>query len=185
MTLRTATVVPLDRGRAEQMAPALAACDDAVRAELGSSYSHRPWNAAAFLLDRPAKWRLSRVAVDEAGGVVGFWIASRVGSDAHTHRVAVTAAARGSGLGRSMFDEVAAAARRLQCERVTLTIAAGNARARRFYERLGFRQLDGARLERFLAERGHPGRAVLDTIEEPDDGAVYTYVAMAHDLEVR
>ena len=68
----------------------LARLDGRVRRRLGSVYSHQDWGETQFEMDLPSKPELSRVAVDERGRLIGFWIASRrKRRTAHTHRVAV------------------------------------------------------------------------------------------------
>jgi ribosomal protein S18 acetylase RimI-like enzyme len=82
------------------------------------------------------------VAVSDAGQVVGF---ARFGTDDDEGYLAslyVDPAAAGAGLGRRLLDH---ALGQLPGRDVTLWVFAGNARARRLYERAGFRP-DGRQL---------------------------------------
>src|SRR5262249_43329808 len=103
------------RGAAPIEIQRLAAPPDAARAtalvrlaadlqrELGAAYSHEPWGAAHFARDLAGKWALSHLALAGADRLAGFWIASRRGDDAHTHRVAVAREARRLGVGAALF----------------------------------------------------------------------------------
>ena len=48
---------------------------------------------------------------------------------------------RGNGIGRALLRNVEAWAREREAQGVSLQVAAGNARARKFYEELGFREV--------------------------------------------
>ena len=162
---------------------ALVRLDAELQRELGAAYSHEPWEAAHFARDLAGKWALSHVASTSVDCLAGFWIASRRGDDAHTHRVAVARETRRLGVGGALFRAVAAAARASGATRMTLTVSAANAGALAFYARAGFAALRGSELERFLAETGRPGAADGDAIEETHPGARYRYVALARRLE--
>lgn len=175
-------ITPLSASAAAALAPRLVALDDSVRAELGAAYSHERWTDAHFLQSRPSKWVLSHVA----GGpddMAGFWIASAHGGDAHTHRVAVTRPARQSGAGGLLFRHVQSAARREGLRRMTLTLAAGNVQAQRFYQRHGFRRLTGADLGAFLEAHGLTAGRDDDQIAVSVDDKTHLYFAMFLPLE--
>ena len=164
-------------------AGALARLDADLRRELGAAYSHEAWGVEHFARDLPGKWVLSHVALAESETLAGFWIASRRGRDAHTHRVGVAPAARRLGVGAALCRAVGAAARASGATRMTLTVSAANAGALAFYAGAGFTALRDRALEAFLAETGRPGAARGDAIEESHDGARHRYVALARDLE--
>jgi ribosomal protein S18 acetylase RimI-like enzyme len=80
------------------------------------------------------------VAVDDAGGVVGF---IRFGTaDGYIAALYVHPSVAGAGLGLRLLEDALA---RMAGRDVTLWVFAGNARARRLYERAGFRP-DGREL---------------------------------------
>ena len=84
---------------------------------------------------------------------------------AHLAQVAVDPAARRHGLGRQLVESAAAAARARGFTRLTLIVAAGNARALRLYDQLGFRPTAS-----FLAAvRSQP--RVLKSVAEETAGA--------------
>jgi ribosomal protein S18 acetylase RimI-like enzyme len=56
------------------------------------------------------------------------------------HDLAVLPGQRGAGIGRQLLEAVAAKGRALGCCKLTLEVQENNARARRLYESLGFRQ---------------------------------------------
>ncbi len=146
----------LTAARADELAAELVSLEERVHAELGARYAEEAWARSNFLLPRPGKWELSCIARD-AGCLCGFWIASRpVPEVAHVHRVAVHPAARSRGLGRGLFDCFRARAAALAITRFTLMVAADNADAQRFYQRLGFAPLTGAALAEFAQDHGLP-----------------------------
>ncbi len=149
-------VVALTRSLARSLGEQLAAIDEVLRAELGDDYSHQTWDVQSFLLERPGKWDHSCLVLDaESGVLVGFWIASASEpTRLHTHRVGVVPQARGHGVARAMFACVLETARDGGITRMTLTVGAGNDRARRLYSRLGFQQLQGEALVAFSAGLG-------------------------------
>ena len=63
--------------------------------------------------------------------------------------------ARGSGLGRRMATHSVAFAREQGYEKFVIQVLASNARARRFYERLGFRDIGVARRHVRLGDQVH------------------------------
>jgi ribosomal-protein-alanine N-acetyltransferase len=122
-------VLPLTREAARAHLPRLLEVDQDTIGE--------PWSAEQWLADLPGKWELSRLLVAD-GGVDGFVVASRKGSAAHVHRMAVAATARGQGAGGELLRELARTAAATGQQAVTLKVHVTNAPARRFYERLGF-----------------------------------------------
>ena len=125
------------RSTVTRHASALMALDAALRKELGDTYSDESWSAESFEAERPAKWRLSRLAF-EGQRLCAFWIASRVNGDAHTHRVGVDASLRQQGVFRGLANEVHEEARRVGARRMTLYVTPENVVARHAYERLGY-----------------------------------------------
>lgn len=111
-----------------------------------------PWGRREWLLDLPDKWRLSRVMLDAEKVVAAFIVASRKGSAAHIHRVAVADAYRRRGLGRQLIEHLAAVAAAAGILELTLKVDPGNAAAVRLYEVVGFREADRVQ-DRILMSR--------------------------------
>ncbi|MBU0516483.1 MAG: GNAT family N-acetyltransferase [Proteobacteria bacterium] len=151
--------------------PDIVRLDAAWRAEMGDAFSHQDWTEDHFRLDLPGKQKLSRLALDENGRLVGFWSASIRRRTAHTHRVAVDPSWRRSGLGRLMFESFREAALSAGCEDMTISLTFANDAARRFYEALGYRLMFGVDLEKFVAATGRPGRVEHDRVLE--EGRAY------------
>ena len=110
---------------------------------------HREWGRAGDL----------GVVAERGDEVVGVALARLFTEDDHGHgyvddatpelAVAVAGAARGSGLGTRLLNELAAAARDAGIRRLSLSVDSENP-ALRLYERLGYRELardeDGVRM---------------------------------------
>jgi ribosomal protein S18 acetylase RimI-like enzyme len=142
------------RAAVERHAESLAALDADLQEELGETYSGQPWTTREFLAERPAKWSLSRLAV-QGDRPLGFWIASLLEGAAHTHRVGVSARWRGQGVATALAEEVHRAAFVAGARRMTMYVSPQNHLARAAYERLGYRDhlLKGrAGMERSLCE---------------------------------
>jgi GNAT superfamily N-acetyltransferase len=100
--------------------------------------------AAAFReIDRDPRHEL--LVVEEAGAVVATaqlsflpHLTHRGGERAHVEAVRVSAARRGSGIGRALFGHIVSRARERRCRLVQLTTDKRRPDARRFYESLGF-----------------------------------------------
>ena len=99
------------------------------------------------------------VAEDEGGGVAGFLSGElREGSPAFSPKtwaavedVYVVPELRSRGLGRALLEAFEGWARQKGANGVSLQVAAGNGRARGFYERLGFREVSVYEVKEFGA----------------------------------
>lgn len=60
----------------------------------------------------------------------------------NVHDLSVVPDARSSGVGRRLLEHVEAAARQRGCCKVTLEVLAGNLRAQRLYEHVGFQNIE-------------------------------------------
>jgi GNAT superfamily N-acetyltransferase len=89
---------------------------------------------AAFHERTPARVADTAVAVSEAGSVVGFVMV--VGDE--VEQVFVARAARGTGLAPALLAEAERRVAALGFDGAWLAVVAGNARARRFYEKEGW-----------------------------------------------
>jgi len=145
MTLADCDRVSLIRVRGWQSAyrglmpqPYLDAMDPAADAERRRS-----------LFARPPEGRVNLVAEDEGGEVVGWACHGpyRDGeartADAELYALYVDAARFGAGIGRALAGESVRRCRAAGHARMLLWVLKGNVRARRFYDRAGFRP-DGA-----------------------------------------
>jgi len=84
----------------------------------------------------------SFVAVNAAGDVLGCVVATRIA--AGTGHIAQLCTAReqfGRGLGYELLRRALVALERAGCREVSLTVTASNLRARRLYDRMGFREI--------------------------------------------
>lgn len=142
--------VTLTRSLAVDHLADLVAIDHAAGTQLGRAYSDEAWGAEEFLKELPGKWAFS-VAVLEQRKVRGFWIASqRAPQVIYTHRIAVDPASRQQGTGRTMFEAVRQRARSARLSRMALSVSMSNSTARKFFERLGFRRVEGDRIPEVL-----------------------------------
>ena len=91
------------------------------------------------------------VAVDSTGVLIGYAVSSVVDGEAHLDQVSVVESAAGSGVGRALIDEVCRWAISVGSGALTLTTFRDVAWNGPYYERLGFRRLDGDELGPELA----------------------------------
>jgi GNAT superfamily N-acetyltransferase len=87
----------------------------------------------------PAGWSLSWTAEDEAAGHVALLPDSDRRDTAHLWQLFVRPAWWGTGVADVLHDRFVAHAREAGCRRARLVTPAAHARARRFYERRGWR----------------------------------------------
>ncbi|MEO1037053.1 MAG: N-acetyltransferase [Pseudomonadota bacterium] len=108
------------------------------------------WRHDAALLERWARGEADQcivhVAVDDAGAVIGLVMTSlrpemlSEAPSAHLEAIAVAPGTEGKGLGQSLIDTTEAAAKAAGAESITLHVFGTNSRARRLYERVGYRE---------------------------------------------
>lgn len=127
----TTIILPLDRAGLSLRLEAFLALDADTPGE--------PWGPEHFLRDLPGKWDCSRMALATGGQLAGFAIASVKPGALHLHRLVVASAHQGCGLGTRLLLAMAHAAQRRDLALISLKLARDNHRARRLYERLGFR----------------------------------------------
>ncbi len=100
-----------------------------------------PWPADSLRRELAAD-RLRRPLVAEADGkVVGYLMAWRVADEWHIINVAVDGRWRRRGVGARLLAVSLDEARATGCSLVTLEVRVGNAAARAFYRRFGFREV--------------------------------------------
>lgn len=85
------------------------------------------------------------VAVDEAGGILGYAGLDLAGDVADVMTIATAPSAQGRGIGRLLLDDLVARATRHGAEALLLEVRADNLRARDLYERNGFELLSTRR----------------------------------------
>ena len=78
------------------------------------------------------------VVAEDEDGIVGYVGLMAAGPDADIQTLAVATAARHTGLGQRLLDELIDEAARRECTRVFLEVAADNDAAQRLYQRNGF-----------------------------------------------
>ena len=101
-----------------------------------------PWSEATFrsLLRRRDVDAL--VARDDAGSVVGYAVAWGVYDQGELANIMVVPELLGSGLGARLLDDLLVRLEARGIRQLFLEVREANARARRFYERHGFRVLE-------------------------------------------
>jgi ribosomal protein S18 acetylase RimI-like enzyme len=113
-------------------------------------------------LAQPQDDHCTFVAVDAAGTIVGFVNAGRYRQDeqrldgiGEIYAIYLTPSAAGTGAGRALMDAAVAWLIGRGLNQIRLWVFEGNARARAFYHRYGFR-FDGVRTDYTLERPGMP-----------------------------
>lgn len=86
---------------------------------------------------------LSRVALSE-GAIVGAVLCGHDGRRGLIYHLAIAAAHRGRGIGRTLVDECLAGLRGVGIKRALILVADGNQRGREFWRACGFEEISGA-----------------------------------------
>jgi ribosomal-protein-alanine N-acetyltransferase len=135
--------------------------------ELEETTFTMPWSDATFrgLLRRKDVDAL--VAIDDDDRLAGYVIAWGVYDQGELANLCVTDDQLGTGLGRRLLDEVMARLEARGIRQVFLEVRESNVRARRFYERHGFREV--GRRRRYYVE--------------PEEDALVLYRALGADAE--
>lgn len=105
-------------------------------------FAHDAWSVESWwseLAERPRRDYV--VAVDEAGGILGYAGLDLAGDVADVMTIATVPSAQGRGIGRLLLVELVARAARHGAEALLLEVRADNTRARDLYERNGFEVL--------------------------------------------
>jgi ribosomal protein S18 acetylase RimI-like enzyme len=107
-------------------------------------YLRETWEQAWPDVERHVRQGIALVAEAQDGEPVGFALANLGGTNprtAHLTDLYVRPAARRRGVAKELLASVVAAAGEAGFEHLTLEVATGNANARAFYDRLGFREI--------------------------------------------
>lgn len=127
---------------------------DAVLAIEAEAYDF-PWTRGNFIDSLAANY-FARVLHGEHGELLGYLVAMEGVDELHLLNITVSPLARGCGHAVFMLDELVAFARTSDAQQLWLEVRESNQRARKIYERYGFRQV-GLRRAYYPAERGtHP-----------------------------
>ncbi len=110
-----------------------------------------PWDIEAYFHEAANPYSYYQVAWvgEQMVGFGGMWAA---GGEAHVVTLAVDPAYRRRGIGRILMDALLHEARRLDAQRVTLEVRAGNTPAQGLYLSLGFHTV--ARRRKYYPDNG-------------------------------
>lgn len=109
---------------------------DAVLAIEVAAYAF-PWSRGNFV-DSIAAGHLARLAHDDRGALLGYFVAMHGVDEMHLLNITVAPARQGHGHARQMIEALVAACREHRAEKLWLEVRESNARARAIYERIGF-----------------------------------------------
>jgi ribosomal-protein-alanine N-acetyltransferase len=114
---------------------------DAIMAIETASFGLTAWSRSVMEREMTSEWGRYVVAVDEAGAVVGYVGLRAVGVEGDIQTIAVSAAARGTGLGRRLLAEAQHDARMRGVRELFLEVREDNAPARALYLSEGFEEI--------------------------------------------
>jgi ribosomal-protein-alanine N-acetyltransferase len=147
---------------------AMAVADvDAVLGVEVRAYAY-PWSRGNFVDSLAAGYR-ARLARDDEGAVLGYFIAMPGVGELHLLNLSVAPEHQGRGLGRALLEAVVAEARALPAARLLLEVREGNERARRLYAARGFAEA-GRRRGYYPARSGREDAVVMSLALEQSDG---------------
>lgn len=140
---------------------------DAVLAVEVRAYAH-PWSRGNFI-DSLAAGYVARVARDDEGAVIGYFVAMPGVDELHLLNVTVAPEHQGRGHGRALLEAVVAEARARAATRLLLEVRESNLRAQRLYASRGFAEL-GRRRGYYPARGGRENAIVMGLALEPEHG---------------
>jgi ribosomal-protein-alanine N-acetyltransferase len=112
---------------------------EAVMAVERAAYGH-PWTRGNFV-DSLAAGYVAEVMLQTDGQLLGYFVALPGVEEMHLLNITIAVAEQGQGLGGLLLDVLEQRARAHGARMLWLEVRAGNLRARRLYERRGFRQV--------------------------------------------
>jgi ribosomal-protein-alanine N-acetyltransferase len=112
---------------------------DAVLAVEVRAYAH-PWSRGNFI-DSLAAGYIARLARDDEGAVLGYFVAMPGVDELHLLNLTVAPERQGQGHGRALLSAVMAEARARPAARLLLEVRESNTRARRLYAARGFAEI--------------------------------------------
>ena len=122
-----------------------------------------PWSRGNFI-DSLAAGYLMRVLQDEAGHLLGYYVAMLGFEEMHLLNITVAPASEGRGLARAMLADLVRQSRAAGSLALWLEVRESNERARALYERQGFR-LAGRRRGYYPAAGATREDAILMTLD--------------------
>lgn len=127
--------------------------DDILTIDYLSLGHYRFWHKENFFSELPKKWALSKIALLN-NALVGYCIVSAYNDNkAHIHRMSVHPRFRMKGVGGMLIQHALAEAFHGGVVEITLESLCDNHTANIFYEKLGFEELDGDGVDRYLFEK--------------------------------
>jgi [ribosomal protein S18]-alanine N-acetyltransferase len=135
---------------------------DAVLAIERSAYAF-PWTRGNFV-DSLAAGYLAEVLVQDAAGVVGYFLAMSGVDELHLLNLTVAPAMQRRGYSRSLLDALERHGLRLSLPRLWLEVRASNDHARQLYARRGFAEA-GLRRGYYPAAKGQREDAVVMSLD--------------------
>ncbi|HSG26868.1 MAG TPA: ribosomal protein S18-alanine N-acetyltransferase [Candidatus Krumholzibacterium sp.] len=100
-----------------------------------------PWTETMFLCQLQLEEVSTNLVFVEKGRVLGYVIAWTGYEEVHILSIGVDPPERGRGIAEALLDASISETRHRGCRRVILEVRVGNERARRFYQKQGFRQI--------------------------------------------
>ena len=107
-------------------------------AEIEKECFTKPWSYESFCMEYADKNKFYFVAKDETGKVIGYGGYAHILDEGHIMNIAVTASARGKGVGRAIVTTMLQSARENGIDAITLEVNENNAPAIALYESVGF-----------------------------------------------
>jgi ribosomal-protein-alanine N-acetyltransferase len=130
-----------------------------------------PWTRGNFVDSLAAQYP-ARVLYDEAGAILGYWVAMAGVDEMHLLNLTVAPDAQGRGHGRFLLQTLVALCREQGAPRLWLEVRDSNARARAMYLRHGFEHV-GLRKGYYPAAHGRREDAAVMSLAvalRPVDG---------------
>ncbi len=125
-----------------------------------------PWTASMFMCQIRLVDISANLVFIEGGVIAGYVIAWFGYEEMHLLSIGVMPASRGLGLAEKLLDEAMKRSKKAGGIKVILEVRASNSRARRFYQKMGFRRV-GVR-KGYYSESGEDALVLERYIEEPD-----------------
>ncbi len=112
--------------------------DIATIARLEKASFKTPWRIEFFESEIGAEGRYNRVALSEDGEILGYLFAMFFHDEMHVNKIAVSEAARRTGIARALMAHCVEFARGRRVRTISLEVRESNSAARSFYGQLDF-----------------------------------------------
>jgi ribosomal protein S18 acetylase RimI-like enzyme len=154
----------------------LVAIDNGVVKEMGSVFSCEYWSYENFVMEKPDKWKLSLLARNSTGGVLGFLIVTRENDgSAHINRAVIDKKSRGKKIGEALLNREVEICKNENIKSISLCVNVSNHGAIRFYENIGFSKLEGQDLKKKMDATARVGHCIDRIIDESNQIYLYLY----------